>query len=160
MKRLSPSWLAKWEVMRLCQMRSCRQLALTQERQDLCGSDFRETRREALLVRGLTGLSEHGGCACHIALGQFQTGKKHLTGNGSVNTAIILPRQVAALSPMLLGGLQVVPFIKDMGQAKMRFVDHRLRHITCQLQDALVGRSRPMELIVCFQDSAQAGCSC
>ena len=158
--RQEDAGLAKWEVMRLCQMRSCRQLALTQERQDLCGSDFRETLREALLVRGLTGLRQHGGCACHIALGQFQTGKKHLTRNESVNTALILPRQVEALSPMLLGGLQVVPLIEYTGQAKMCFVDHRPRHITCQLQDAMVGRSRPMELIFCLLDRAQAGCSC
>src|SRR5262249_48870535 len=115
--------------------------------------------REALLARGLTGLSEHGGCAWHITACQFQTGKKHLTRNESVNTALILPRQVEALSPMLLGDLKVVPFIEYTGQANMRFVDHRLRHITCQLQDALVGRSRPMELIFCFLDSAQAGCS-
>ena len=49
---------------------------------------------------------------------------------------------------MLLSGLQVVPLVVDTGQAKMRFAGNRLRRITGQLQDALVGLGRQRELVV------------
>ena len=123
-------------------MRGGRQLALAQECQHLRGSHFRQAMHKVLLACGLTGLCEQSGRASHIALGQFQAGKKHLTDNESVNHSIILPRQVEALPPVLLGGIQVVPFIVDTGQAQMCFVDNLKRLISCQLQDAPVGFGR------------------
>ena len=113
-------------------------------------------KHKVLLARGLIGLRQHSGRAGHISLGQFQAGEKHLTDNESVNHAIILPRQVEALLPVLLGGLQVVPFVEHTGQAKMRFADNLQRLITCQLQDAPVGLGRQVELVVCFLYVAQA----
>src|SRR3989440_8779241 len=57
---------------------------------------------------------------------------------------------------MLRSLIQVVPFVEDTGQAKMRFVDNLKRLIPCNLQDALVGLGRRIELVVCFLYVAQA----
>ena len=57
-------------------------------------------------------------------------------------TLIKLPRQLEALLPVLLGGLQVVPFVEYAGQTKMRFAFKRLRMITCQLQATPKGLGR------------------
>ena len=60
---------------------------------------------------------------------------------------------------MLFGGIQVVPFVEDTGQAKMRFADNLKRLITRQLQDAPVGLGRLIELVICFLYVAQTdGC--
>ena len=67
-----------------------------------------------------------------------------------------LPRQLEALLPVLLGGIQVVPFVEDTGQAKMRFAGNRQRLITCQLQDAPVGLGRQRQLVFCFLYLTQA----
>src|SRR5947207_577074 len=56
---------------------------------------------------------------------------------------------------MLLGGIQVVPFVEDAGQTKMRFVDNLKWLMTCQLQDVLVGLGCLIQLVVCFLDVAQ-----
>ena len=61
-----------------------------------------------------------------------------------------------ALLPVLLGGLQVVPFVAEAGQAQMRFAGRRLRQIACQVQDALVGLDCQIQLVVCFLDVTQA----
>src|ERR1051326_4387430 len=102
---------------------------------------------KAWLVRGLTRLGEHGSRSGHIAPGELQTGQKYLAENEAVNDPLILPRQVEALSPMLLCGLQIIPFIEHPGQPEMRFVDNLQRLITGQLQDAPVRLSRQRELV-------------
>src|SRR5215212_2134594 len=53
-----------------------------------------------------------------------------------------------ALSPVLLGGLQVVPLVEYTGQAKMHFADDLEWLITRQLQDAPVGLRRRVELVI------------
>ena len=60
--------------------------------------------------------------------------------------------------PVLLGSIQVVPFVGDTRQAKMRFGGNRPRRITCQLQDAPVGPCRQRQLVVCFLYLAQTEC--
>ncbi len=119
--------------MRLREMSGRRHIALAQQRQHLRRSNFRDAMYKVLPVGGLAGLSQKRGRAGHISLSQFQAGKKHLTDNEPVYHAIILPRQVEALSPVLLGGLEIVPFVEYTGQAKMRFVDDLQRLIACQL---------------------------
>ena len=114
---------------------------------------------EVILAHGLLGLRQHGGRAGHIAPGQFQAGEKHLADNEPVNHSVILPRQLKALLPVLLGGIQVVPFVADAGQAKIRFAGIRRRLITNQLQDTPVGLGRQIELVFQFLYLAQAGCS-
>ena len=42
-----------------------------------------------------------------------------------------LPRQLRKLSPVLLRGIQIVPFVGYTGQSKARFAGNRLRWITC-----------------------------
>jgi hypothetical protein len=80
---------------------------------------------EVLLARRLSGLSEQSGRIVYIALGQVQAGKKHLTEHESINTSIKLPSQVKALLTVLLGSIQIVPFVVDPGQTKMRFAGNR-----------------------------------
>ena len=77
----------------------------------------------------------------------------------SVNHAVILSRQLQALLPVLLSGLQVVPFVEYAGQTKMRFVFKRLRMITCQLQATPKGLGRLIKVIFKFLYCAQADCS-
>ena len=114
---------------------------------------------EVMLARGLLGLRQHGGRAGHIAPGQFQAGQKHFADNESVNRAIILPRQLQALLPVLLSGIQIVPFVADAGQAKILFAGIRRSLITKQLQGAPVGLGRLIKLVFRFLYLAQAGCS-
>ncbi len=76
--------LAERETVRLRQMRGCRKIALAQQRQHVRGSNFRHAMHQVVLARGPAGLGEQSGRAGHIALGQFQAGKHHLTGNTSV----------------------------------------------------------------------------
>src|SRR5205807_1673435 len=66
-----------------------------------------------------------------------------------------LPRQLGTLLSVLRGFLQVIPFVEDTGQAKMRFASHPLRRITGQLQAALVALGRQRQLVVCFLYLAQ-----
>ena len=73
---------------------------------------------EVVLAHGLLGLRQHGGRAGHISPGQLQAGQEHLADDGSVDRADILPRQWKALLPVLFGGIQVVPFVEDAGQAQ------------------------------------------
>ena len=64
-----------------------------------------------------------------------------------------------ALLPVLLSGLQVVPFVEYAGQTKMRFVCKRLRMITCQLQATPKGLGRLIKVIFKFLYCTQADCS-
>jgi hypothetical protein len=72
--------------------------------------------------------------------------EKYLTGNETV-IVFYLPRQLDALLPVLLSGIQVIPFVEYTGQAKMRFAGARLQLITDQLQDAPVGLGCQIELV-------------
>src|SRR6516162_8331224 len=110
--------LAEGQVMLLRKVSGCCQVALAQQRQHLRGSYLRHTRHKVLLAHGLSGLCEQSDRAIHISLGQFQAGEKHLTEHEAVKHAIKLPRQVQALSPMLLSSIQVVPLVEDTSQAK------------------------------------------
>ena len=103
--------LAEGEVVRLRQMSGRRQIALAKQRQHLCGSNLRHPMHEVMLARERFGLSQNSGRAGHISLGKFQAGEKHLTGSEGVD-AFHLPRQLEALLPVLLGGIQVVPFVE------------------------------------------------
>ena len=89
-------------------------------------------------------------CASHIAPGQFQAGEEHFADNESVNHAVILPRQLQALLRVLLSGIQVVPFVANTGQTKIRFSGIRQRLITHQLQHTLISFGRPIELVLQF----------
>ena len=77
----------------------------------------------------------------------FRRARNTSLDNESVNHAIILPRQLQALLPVLLGGIQVVPFVEDAGQAKIRAVVNRPRLITEQLQGTPIGFGRRIELV-------------
>ena len=132
-------------------------MALAKQRQHLCGSNLRHPKHEVMLAHERFGLIQNSDRAGHIALGKLQAGEKHPTRSEGVD-AVHLPRQLEALLPVLLGGLQVVPLVGDTGQAKMRFAGNRLRRITCQLQDAPVGLGRQRQLVVCFLYLAQAEC--
>ena len=94
-----------------------------------------------MLMHGLTGSGYQGGRASHIALGEFQAGQKHLTGNDSVSV-VDQPRQLDTLLSVLLSSKEVVPFVAYPGQAKMRFAGKWQRRIACQVQDAPVGLGR------------------
>ena len=114
---------------------------------------------KSILAHGLLGLRQHGGRAGHISPGQFQAGQEHFTDNESVNRAIILPRQLKALLPVLLGGIQIVPFVEYAGQANKLFAGIRRSLLTEQLQGASVGFGRLIKLVFRFLYLAQAGCS-
>ena len=60
---------------------------------------------------GLTCLGQDTGRAVHISHAQLQACKKHLNDNEPVDNAIILPNRLQALSPVLLGSIEVVPFV-------------------------------------------------
>jgi hypothetical protein len=109
--------LTEGEVVRVGQVRGTRQIALQQQCQYLYGSDLGQALYEAVLAHGLLGLRQHGGRAGHVSPGQSQAGQEHFTDNVSINRAIVLPRPSKALLPVLLGSLQVVPFVADAGQA-------------------------------------------
>src|SRR5215470_18750991 len=101
-----------------------RQMTLAQQDQHVCGSNLRYPIGKVILACRLIGLSEQSGRAGQIALGQLQASEKHLTDNESVNHAIILPRQLEALSPVLLSRSEVIPFVVYACEAKMRIVDN------------------------------------
>jgi hypothetical protein len=73
--------LAERETVRLRKMRGGCQVALAQQRQYVRGYNFRHTIHQVVLARGQAGLGKPRGRAGHVALGQFQAGKHHLTGN-------------------------------------------------------------------------------
>ena len=75
-----------------------------------------------------------------------------------MSSAIHLARQLDPLLPVPLRGLQVVPFVGDTRQAKMRFGGKPPRRIAYQLQDPLVGLLRQQQLGVQFLDLAQTEC--
>ena len=116
--------LAEGEFVQMRQMSGCRHMALVQQQKHLRGSNLRDAMHEVLLARGPIRLSEQSGRACRISLGQFQAGKQHLTGNDSVGVLYLLP-QVEGLLPVRQSSIQVVPFVEDTGQAKMRFAGRR-----------------------------------
>jgi hypothetical protein len=99
-----------------------------------------------MLAHELIGLGYEGGRAGGISLNKFQAGEKHPTESECVNT-FHLPRQLDALLPVLLGGIQVIPFVEYPGQAKTRFAGNRLRLISKQLQAAPVALGRQKELV-------------
>ena len=146
------------QVVRLCQMSGCCQMALVKQDKHLCGSNIRHPKHEAMPAHERFGLIQNSGRAGHISLGKFQAGEQHLIRSEGVD-AFHLSRQLEALLPMLLGGIQIIPLVSYTGQAKMRFAGNRLRRITCQSQDAPVGLSRQRRLVVCFLYLAQIDCS-
>ena len=77
--------LADGQFVLLSQMSGCCQMALAKQRQHLRGSNLRQAMYKALLARGPIRLSEQNGRTGRIALGQFQAGEQHVTGNGSVS---------------------------------------------------------------------------
>ncbi len=113
---------------------------------------------KVMLAHRLLYLHQKSRGAVHISLCQFQTGKKDLTQNESVNDLFILTRQLEALLAVLSGGIQIVPFVEDTCQAEMRFMDNLLRLITCPLQDAPIGLDRRIKLVVYFLYVTQADC--
>src|SRR5262249_2982089 len=120
-----------------------------------CSGNLWDAICQALLTRGLTGLCEQSGCTCQIILGQFQAGKKHLSGYESIG-AFRLPRQVDTLLRMLLGSIQVGPLIAYAGQAKMGLGRKWQRRLAQQAQRLLKSRSGRRELKCCFLHGAQA----
>ncbi len=86
------------------------QIALVNQDKDVYGRDLRYLLDERMLTCRVAGLCQNGGRTSHIFLGQFQTGEKQLTGNVSVRI-FYLPRQLDALLPVLLSGLQIVPLV-------------------------------------------------
>ncbi len=125
--------LAERERVLLRQLGSGFQPILLQEDEHPNGSHLGRPVRKVRLARRLLSLRQHGVCAGTIALGQFQAGEKDLGANEPVNHAIILPQQLQALFPMLFGGLQIVPFVMDAGQAKMGIPSIRLRMVAREL---------------------------
>ena len=75
-----------------------------------------------------------------------------------MSSAIHLARQLDALLPVPVRGLQVVPFVRDTRQSKMRFGGKSPRRITDQLEDALVGLLRQQQLSVQFLNLGQTEC--
>jgi hypothetical protein len=108
-----------------------------------------------MLALELTCLSQDRARTVHISKGKFQAGEKHLTGNKSVSV-FYLPRQLETLLPVLLGSIQVVPFVAYTGQTKMRYAGNWQRMITKQLQGAPVGLGCQIELVFGFLQAAQA----
>lgn len=106
--------LADRETVHPREMRGGGHVALAQQRQHVRGDNFRDTKHQVVLTRGQAGLGEQRGRPGHVALGQFQAGKHHRTGNPFVGV-FELPRQVDVLLPVLPGGREVVPFVEDMG---------------------------------------------
>ena len=95
------------------------------------GGNLRHASHNVVLLRGLTGLCEQSSSVGHLSPGKREAGQKDLTGNGVLHCMTRLPRQMEALSPVLLGGLQIVPFVEDTGQAQMRFAEMRKWLIPC-----------------------------
>ena len=59
---------------------------------------------------------------------------------------------------LMLSGFQVIPFIENTGQARMRFAGPWKRRIASQRENAAIGLGGQMELVFCFLHVAQAGC--
>src|SRR5207248_5383117 len=68
-------------------------------------------------------------------------------------------RQLDALLPVLLSGIQVVPLVVYTGETKMRFASNPLRRITCQKEGSPVGLGRQVKPVFSFLYLAQTGCS-
>ena len=131
----------------LSQVSSRIQVALSKQNKHLRGSNLRHPQQEVLSARGLLNLSQQRRSAVHITTGQFQAGQEHFADNETVNHAIILPRQLKALLSVLLGCLQIVPFVADMGQSKICFSGIRLWVVAKQGQDTAVSLSRKIKLV-------------
>ena len=97
---------------------------LFKQDKDLCSSDLRHQVRKAALAQELLGLGQHPGRAGTISLCKSQAGEKCLTGSGCVNS-LHLPRKSEALLRVVLGCIQVVPLVKDAGQAQIRLSGSR-----------------------------------
>lgn len=76
--------------------------------------------REIMQVPGLTGLFKNGCRTGNISPGKIQASEERFTGTQNITRIYKLPRQLDALFPVLLGSLQVVPFVEYAGQPKMR----------------------------------------
>ena len=100
---------------------------------------------------------QHDGRACHISSGQLQAREEHFAEDEPVDLAIVVPRQTKALLRVLLGSIEVVPFVEDACQAEVRAVVDRPRLITDQSQDAPIGFGRRTKLDFQLLDLAQAG---
>jgi hypothetical protein len=140
--------LADGEVVRLCQVSGGCQMALVKQEKRLCSSNIRHPKHEAMPVHERFGLLQSSSRAGHISLDQFQAGDKHPVRSEGVNDD--LPRHLGTLLCVLRSFLQVIPFVADTGQAKMRFASHQLWRITGQLQAAPVALGRQRQLGVCF----------
>jgi hypothetical protein len=152
---MSPSTETTPMRCRAGQVSGRRQIALVDQCQHLGSSNLSRPMHKVVLAHGLTDLGQRSGRTGHISLDEFQTGQKHLTENESVNNVLILSRQLEALLSVLLGGIQVVPFVEYAGQAEMCFAGIRQRLITSQLDTAPVGLGRQIELVFCFLYAAQ-----
>ena len=106
--------LTDGEIVRLSQMSGCCQMALVKQDKHLCGSNIRHPKHEAMPAHERFGLIQNSGRAGHISLGKFQTGEKHLIRSEGVD-AFHLLRQLEALLPMLLGGIQIIPLVGYTG---------------------------------------------
>jgi hypothetical protein len=112
-----------------------------------------------VLAHGLLGLRQHCGRASRISPGHPEAGEKHFTDHISVNRFVKLPCQLEALLAVLLSRTEIVPFVREAGQAKIRIAGTRGRLPTEQLQGAPVGRGRRVELVLHFLELAQADCN-
>ncbi|MDQ6671316.1 MAG: hypothetical protein M3069_11300 [Chloroflexota bacterium] len=106
--------------MHLGQMRRLRQIALAHQRKHPCRSNIRYPIHEVVLAHELLGLSQNSDRAGHISLGKPQADEKDRIRREGVD-AFYLPCQLEAVLRVLLRSIQVVPFVVDTGQAKMRF---------------------------------------
>src|SRR5450755_1415990 len=127
--RCTRAWLMGRSV-RLSQMSGCCQMALVQQDEHLCGSNIGHPKHEAMSAHERFSLIQNRSSAGYISLNKLQTGEKHFIGSEGID-AFHLSRQLKAVLPVLLSGIQVVPLVVDTGQAKIRFTGHRLRRITC-----------------------------
>src|SRR2546421_7186021 len=99
-------------------------MALVKQEKHLCGSNIRHPKHEAMPAHVRFGLIQRSGRAGHIALGKFQAGDKYPVRSQGVDE--YLPRQLGTLLSVREGGLQVIPFVAEASQAKMRFASHPL----------------------------------
>jgi hypothetical protein len=106
--------LADGEVVRPRHMSGCCQMALVKQEKHLYGSNLRHPKHEAMPAHERFGLIQNSGRAGHISLGKFQTGEKHLIRSEGVD-AFHLSRQLEALLPMLLSGIQIIPLVGYTG---------------------------------------------
>jgi len=93
-----------------------REMALAQQCKHLRGGNVSHPKHEVVLAQELLGLMQNSDRARHIALSKPQAGEKHRIRGECIYT-FSLPRQLEALLPVLLGSIEVVPFVVDTRQA-------------------------------------------